>query len=293
MRDFLQRQIARAGAAAPGLVRPRLPSLFEPVARDVAAAEPLAGAGDDATDGPPLAPPRRTRAPVEEGEIGGEVGPVTVEGPAVRSALPRLGAALVAPAAGSMNETATAPRRSDEDDGRAGDDDAGSPPAAGALRSSARATPAAAPRADVGLAASAEPLESERPARAVATAGFLQPASARPAPARPPAPAGVLQPAAHGRDARGAAPTVARAAMPPRTSAAEALLGRGESRAALAAARPFAPPPAAAVAPTIEVTIGRIEVKASPAAAAAPRRQAPRGPSELETYLRSKGGRRP
>jgi hypothetical protein len=58
-------------------------------------------------------------------------------------------------------------------------------------------------------------------------------------------------------------------------------------------AGPFADMPREAREPAVHVSIGRLEVRAAPAGAPAPRRQEAPRPSSLDDYLRQRGGHTP
>ena len=98
-------------------------------------------------------------------------------------------------------------------------------------------------------------------------------APARQETARTPAPGGALLPA----------PAPVFAAM--RTTSA----GSGRTVAARAAAARTEGKAAAAVEPVVHVSIGRLEVRAAPVAAAPPRRRDGPQPSSLDDYLRQRG----
>jgi hypothetical protein len=65
-----------------------------------------------------------------------------------------------------------------------------------------------------------------------------------------------------------------------RTVAARAAAARDEGNAA-----------AATTEPVVHVSIGRLEVRAAPVAAASPRRRESPQPSSLDDYLRQRGGK--
>jgi hypothetical protein len=278
--DFLHRQIARAGAGIPEPVRPRLPSLFEPTAPDSAVVEPLdEGAEVEQTLASPVARWSRPARP-EPADLDAAGPPVVTEGPTGPSAkpLPAATTSAVTPARALALPSGVEHAR-EGDTGR-------SPPAPARQLSTAAHRPE-----DAGLAAPAEPPQSARPARVAATLAPRRETVAL-------APQGVSRTAERDREATGAAPRAVLSPAPSRTPAARPTFPEPAEMGPRAGAsgpafRSFAPAVGAA-APTIEVTIGRIEVKAAPATAAPPatRRQAPPGPSELETYLRGKGGRR-
>ncbi|EIL98212.1 MULTISPECIES: hypothetical protein [Rhodanobacter] len=125
----------------------------------------------------------------------------------------------------------------------------------------------------------AAPPVSARPAMPAAPLP-VQPRQARVAPDRPetvrtPASNGVLLPA----PAPVFAVTLAAPARSGRTVAARAAAARTEGKAD------------AAGEPVVHVSIGRLEVRAAPVAAAPPRRRDGPQPSSLDDYLRQRGGK--
>jgi hypothetical protein len=278
--NFLQRQIARAGAGLSAVVRPRLPSLFEPAPRDQPALELEAPGLAVESDAQPAAIRRRgpTLAPDD----------ARVEDPMRAPSTERRDeAADRTPLAPSRagRKTGASPLEgffSRHDDGpRAEPEAPRSPRAAGAIGAAAppkeaRSLPRAPTREMTMEAARPTTLEEPPPpARRAERHPMLAPnehASSRPIAPRPRSIA---------IDAW-SAPT-----LRTREVASPAPVTRGPSPRALPLREPPRPP-----APTIEITIGRIEVKAASPVAPPARRPAARGPSELETYLRGKGGRR-
>ena len=178
--------------------------------------------------------------------------------------------------------------------------------------STRQAAPLASPRSTSGLAEAAGSVREEPPARSAApvreeaaSPGSVRVAMPAHRPSQPPlrdASPGVLPADAraesglHGEAApAGPAPTVAaeRALLPPRTDnpAPVPALPRpspfAESRPVPARREPTAPPP---VAPTIEVHIGRIEVRA--VTPARPERRTPAAPAlSLSDYLAQQSSR--
>ena len=243
MSDFIDRLAARAIGGDTSLA-PRLPSLFEPLARAPMPSPDEGEAPARARDAGPAVPP-----------ASGIATPPRSPPHACESMEPR--AAGVAPVERPVlppptRATAAAPREP-------------MPP------SPYVASPARAIAADL----AGTPAAPERPA---ATRSLALPRLSRVVPARreaasTPAPNGALLPApAPVFAATGGAPT-----RPGRIAAARNVVSHAENRAA------------AAAEPVVHVSIGRLEVRAAPVAAAPPRRREGPQPSSLDDYLRQRG----
>lgn len=285
MSDFVQRQVSRAAGKLGPEIRPRLPSVFEPARLEERGSEPfpLDAEGDADVDGAteqrpnspgvPLPAPRR-----RAGDSQPASGPVDFEG-------------------GPGRTTARAAAR-----GLRAHERGGLLPAVDEQ---------SAPDAAADGAMVPDPQATRRPPRLLPPDPPAELPAAHQVRAREPAAPPMLSPPA-------TLPAAMRALQAIRTRAS--LAGDGPGRPDMAETLDGAPdgpllaPPHApagvrvrsrgpsdhpgrhlAAETAIEVTIGRIEVRAAPAPAASARPSrspAPRQPSDLELYLRQKGSGR-
>ena len=288
MSDFIQRQVSRAVGQLGPEVRPRLPSLFEPMRPEAAAPDTLALEADVHAElpgvvqgAPELAPPaprhRAREVPPAPAREAGAAAPETRVDRALAEARGSAYAPDMRPAESvarpSLVEPPGAPHRFPERTAR---------------RTTAQRVPASP---DVAIARADVPA-SVRALAAIRAQAPLAGAAAEP-PGRPASCAEHSSqrseawpdstPAAAALSWEGGAPAEAPLLVPPDMPA-----GAWHPRASSAhAAR------GAAADAVIEVTIGRIEVRAAPAPSGrAAQRPGPRPPSDLELYLRQKGTRR-
>lgn len=275
MSDFLDTQIARALGLARAQIRPRLPSLFEPSAPQ--GSWPAESALEESPSARP--PPAPAARPLPTGAIDPDAAPATPQPPQDRHR-PIHGAPLAQPVAPARRaEPATAVRE------------------ARALlveRLPATAPPAPAPAPVAPAWPVSPPLPRGLPPAAPSRRGE-SPRRPEQAATTPPVPPRLS--VAERSPRRPASPDTARVSQrtppPPAPPQPPAIWSRLRSQARKVAARTLDPGAAAPAQPTIEVTIGRVEVRATPAQASAVRRAEPRGSSALGAYLQKKAGRRP
>lgn len=279
MNDFFTQLAARsAGAAA--VIRPRVPARFEPPGRTPEAA-PLSAMADK----------ERRGAPLDDASGQDEDASQAAEHPAIPAA--------------------TALRQGARTSGRSADGEASHPVIAAAGPARPQQDPPEDPRGPIQAAPGAD--EALDPARSDSAAAAAPPAGADPVALRlgqnragAPAQRGAandvnsaavaLQPAAHA-----GTPSLLMARTPtPAPQGASARLGEDqiarlvralvgippEQRAGQPRERARQAPPRESAAPVIQVTIGRIEVRANGQSAAPPRERAAAASLTLAEYLR-------
>jgi hypothetical protein len=275
--DFIQRQLSRAAGGLDSQIRPRLPSVFEPTRPDEGGSGPSwldaeadadvdgAPSGRAGSPGVPLPAPRR-----RAGDLQRAI-PDHMEG----ASIGRIGAAV----RGLLADPHAMP----------GLDERG-PPEAAANGASVPDIPTTRPPLLLPPDAPAD-LVAGRQSRARETPPLLATPAALPAAVRalqairPRAPLAGHDPSGRPQlaDALDGAPDEA-PLLAPHTATTVPMRSRAQSDHS---ARD------AAAHDAIEVTIGRIEVRAAPAPSArGSRSSAPRQASDLELYLRQKGSKR-
>ncbi len=291
MSNFIQRQVSRAVGQLGPEIRPRLPSLFEPMRPEAAELEPLALEAELRVPGAPeLAPmPRhRIQGPARareatDGALEGERAEV------------RTGSMDAPDMPGSQSVPPDPPTLPEPD----AQPPLPRPPGARAVFSERRARKGAAPPAPAETASATDPAESAAgaevvPARAAVALRAIQAIRIQ-APLASAERGG--RAVSRGQDSSHRRPSATMRAWSAETPEAAPLLvpPAMPASARLHPRRPSSDLPArdSAADAAIEVTIGRIEVRAAPAPSTrAPRSPAPRSPSDLERYLRQKGAGR-